>query len=335
MDVDRFVAEHQDAWSRLATLEAKAYPVRKLSADELDELVSLYQRVSTHLSYARTYLPEPGLIARLTALVATANGIVYAQRGRGWRSITQFFTHTFPAAVWANKRFILAAALLTFVPAVALGVWIANSPAAFEATAPDAVREAYINEDFESYYSSEAAAQFAAEVFTNNLRVSILAFAAGIFGCVLTAWILVQNGALVGVVAGLFASVGQQPKFWGLILPHGMLELSCVVIAGAAGLRLGWTLIDPGDRPRLAALAQGGRRCGAILVGLVLALAVAGLIEGFVTGRVSSTVLRVGIGAVAFAAFWAYVVILGRNALALGGTGSLGERERAGAPAIG
>src|SRR5262249_44133066 len=87
MDVDRFVAEHQDSWARLAGLEARAYPVRKLSADELDDLVSLYQRVSTHLSYVRTYMPEPGLVARLTALVATANGIIYAQRGRGWRSV--------------------------------------------------------------------------------------------------------------------------------------------------------------------------------------------------------------------------------------------------------
>ena len=99
------------------------------------------------------------------------------------------------------------------------------------------MREAYVNEDFESYYSSEPAAQFASEVFVNNVQVAIYAFAAGILLCGLTAYILVTNGANVGVAAGLFAAAGQSPKFWGLILPHGLLELSAVVIAGAAGLR--------------------------------------------------------------------------------------------------
>jgi uncharacterized membrane protein SpoIIM required for sporulation len=334
VDIDRYVAEHQGTWTRLAALNAKAHPVRRLDADELDELVSLYQRVSVHLSYVRTYLPDPALVARLTSLVATANGIVYARRARGWTSVTGFFTRTFPAAVWRNRWFVLAAALLTFVPALTLGVWVAHSDAAFRATAPEAVREAYLNDDFESYYSSEPAAQFASEVFTNNVRVAILAFAAGVLGCVVTAWILVQNGALVGTAGGMFAAVGQSAKFWGLILPHGLLELSCVVVAGAAGLRLGWTVIDPGDRPRLRALAEEGRRCGSIVLGVVLALAVAGLIEGFVTGRVSSTVVRVGIGVLAFSAFWSYIVVLGRQAQGEGSTGSLGESESAAVLAV-
>lgn len=327
MDIDHYVAEHQATWARLGELTAKARPVRRLDADELDELVSLYQRVSAHLSYVRTYLPDPALVARLTGLVATANGIVYARRARGWRSITSFFARTFPAAVWRNRWFVVAAAVLTFAPALALGVWVSNSDAAFRATAPEAVREAYLNDDFESYYSSEPAAQFASEVFTNNVRVAILAFAAGVFGCVITAWILVQNGALVGMAGGMFAAIGEPAKFWGLILPHGLLELSCVIVAGAAGLRLGWTVIDPGDRPRLRALAEEGRRCGAIVLGLVLALAVAGLIEGFVTGRVSSTALRVGIGVVTFTAFWSYIVVCGRQAQGQGSSGSLGETE--------
>jgi uncharacterized membrane protein SpoIIM required for sporulation len=328
MDIDRYVAEHQAAWARLDELNRTGRSARRLSADELDELVSLYQRVSTHLSYVRTYLPDPALVTHLTSLVATTNGILYGRRSGGWAAAGRFFARSFPAAVWLNRWFVLASALLVLVPALVLGVWIASSPAAFEATAPAAVREAYINDDFESYYSSEPAAQFASEVFTNNVRVAILAFASGVLGCVLTAWILVQNGAMVGTVGGMFAAVGEPAKFWGLILPHGLLELSCVVVAGAAGLRLGWTVIDPGDRPRLGALAEEGRRCGAIVLGLVLALGVAGLIEGFVTGRVSSTPLRVGIGVVAFGAFWSYVVVLGRQAEGQGSTGSLGETER-------
>jgi uncharacterized membrane protein SpoIIM required for sporulation len=187
------------------------------------------------------------------------------------------------------------------------------------------VREAYVNQDFEQYYKSAPASEFASQVFTNNVQVSIYAFAAGIAFCVLTAFILVLNGASVGVAGGLFAAVGQQPKFWGLILPHGLLELSAVFIAGGAGLRLGWTLIDPGDRTRRAALAEEGRRALAIVAGLVVVFAVAGTIEGFVTGSSLPTWARVGIGVVGELTLVSWLVVKGRAAARLGLTGALGE----------
>jgi len=160
--------------------------------------------------------------------------------------------------------------------------------------------------------------------------VAFEAFALGILGCVGTFYVLLLNGANLGVAAGLFAAVGQQAKFWGLILPHGMLELTSVFIAGGAGLRLGWTLIDPGDRRRAEALAEEGRRAVVIVLGLVLSFAVAGSIEGFVTGRPWPTALRVGIGALAEAAFLTYVTVCGRRAAAQGLTGALGEEDGGG-----
>ena len=214
-------------------------------------------------------------------------------------------------------------------PAIAIGTWLAHSPKAVEATAPAAVREAYVNEDFESYYSSEPAAQFASEVFVNNVQVAIYAFAAGILLCGVTAYILVTNGANVGVAAGLFAAAGQSPKFWGLILPHGLLELSAVVIAGAAGLRLGWAIIDPGDQSRRDALAEQGRRSVVIVLGLIVAFTVAGTIEGFVTGSGLPTFFRVGLGVVVASAFWLYIVTQGRIAAANGFTGLLSEEDAA------
>ncbi len=113
---------------------------------------------------------------------------------------------------------------------------------------------------------------------------SFTAFAAGILLCVGTAYILLLNGSNVGYVAGWFAVAGAQPFFYGLILPHGLLELSAVVIAGASGLRLGWAVIAPGDRTRGQSVAEEGKRAVVIVLGLVLAFIVAGAIEGFVTG---------------------------------------------------
>ncbi len=207
--------------------------------------------------------------------------------------------------------------MLTLVPWLVLQVWIGVSPEAFELTADEAVREAYIEQDFESYYSSQPAQNFASQVFFNNVRVGILAFASGILLCVPTAILLAYNGANVGVAGGLFTHVGEWERFWGLILPHGLLEISAVIVAGGAGLRLGWTVISPGDRSRWTALAANGPAIGNVVIGLVLAFAVAGVIEGFVTGRPWPTSVRVGIGVLACAAFWGWTIVYGRHAMAI------------------
>jgi len=313
VDIDRFLALNQPAWDRLDALTRAAEGgVGRLSAQDLDELVRLYQRASAHLSYAQTYFADPALTARLTTLVGRANAVVYGTRRRSIRSLGTFFTRTFPSVVWESRRFIAVSAIIFFVPAIVIGTWLAHSPKAIDAVAPAALRQTYINHDFAAYYRSQPSAQFAAKVQTNNITVAFLAFAGGITGCVLTIFALAQNGASIGMAGGLFANAHQLPVFFGLILPHGMLELTSVVIAGGAGLRLGWALIDPGDRTRGEALAAEGRRSVTLVAGLILTFVVAGLIEGFVAGSALSTPVRVTIGAIAEALFLMYVVVLGR-----------------------
>ncbi|HEX2848908.1 MAG TPA: stage II sporulation protein M [Acidimicrobiales bacterium] len=326
--LDAFIAKNQPLWDRLALLTRKTRGgVARLPAAEIDEMVRLYQRVSSHLSFARTYYEDPALTAQLSGLVATAGAVVYGTRPRTLRALGRFFSTTFPAAVWHNRAFVAIAAGLFFVPAILIGTWLASSPKAVDAVGTPALREAYLNQDFESYYSSEPAAQFAAKVTTNNIQVGFLAFAGGILLCVPTVLLLVYNGANLGVPAGLFSAAGQNAKFYGLVLPHGLLELTAVVIAGAAGLRLGWTLIDPGDRTRRTALVEEGRRAVVLVLGLVATFLVAGTIEGFVTGSGLPTAMRVGIGVVVELAFALYVVVLGRDAAANGYTGVLDDRR--------
>jgi uncharacterized membrane protein SpoIIM required for sporulation len=329
MDIDQFLARNTPTWNRLQFLTLRAGGgVRRLSSAELHELIALYQRTTSHLSYAQTNFTDSALTARLSQQVAASGAVIYGSRPRSLRSAGLFFTRTFPAALWRIRRYVLVSAILTFAPAIVIGTWLANSPTALQASAPAAAREAYVNHDFSSYYRSQPASEFATEVYTNNVRVAVLTFIGGIALCIPTVILLVINGANIGQAAGLFAAAGQTSKFYGLVLPHGLLELTSVVIAGAAGLRVGWTLIDPGDRPRLAALAEEAGRSVVLVLGVVITLAIAGSIEGFVTGSALPTVVRVGIGVTVEAAFLIYAVVLGRSAAAAGFTGALNENGR-------
>jgi uncharacterized membrane protein SpoIIM required for sporulation len=326
VNIDRFIQANQRLWERVADLARRAArSPRRLSTPELEELVAGYERVNTHLSIARTQFGDPALVGRLSRLTAAAGAVVYGSPTRTWRTAGRFVTDTFPAALWHSRRFIVIATVLFCAPAAALGLWLSGSPAALDIAAPSAAREAYIEEDFEAYYSSQPSAQFASLVWTNNIQVGILAFAGGILLCIPTVLLLLQNGANLGAAAGAFGAAHQLPRFWGLILPHGLLELTAVFIAGGAGLRLGWAFIDPGDRTRGEALTEEGRRAAAVVLGLVLVFMVAGIIEGFVTGSPLPTWARVGVGVGVETVFLVYVVVRGRAAAARGLTGAMRE----------
>ncbi|MGI8575325.1 MAG: stage II sporulation protein M [Egibacteraceae bacterium] len=328
MDLDRFIAAHQESWRRLDDLATRAGRRRSaLSAEEASDLLEGYQRASTHLSLARTRYTEPALTAQLTRLVARTGSVVYGTRAPTWRAAVGFVTDTFPAALWRIRAFVGVATVLFCLPALAVAVWLSGSPRALDVAAPPALRESYVERDFAEYYTADPSAQFATEVSTNNIQVGILAFAGGVLLCVPTAFVLATNGANLGSAAALFATAGQLDRFFGLILPHGLLELTAIFVAGGTGLRLGWTLVDPGDRRRSDALVEEGRRAIVVVIGLVGVFLVAGLIEGFVTGSALPTWARVGIGVLAQLGFLAYVAARGRSATARGLTGALGEDE--------
>lgn len=325
--IDGFIAANHDRWARLDELVARAgRSPRSLTPAELDELLALHLATSSHLSTARTHLGDPDLVAALSRRVSRSAAVVHGTRARSWQGIRDAVTVTFPAAVW-HLRLPIAVSTLTFVVSMAvMAVWLALSPAAVEASAPATVREAYLEEDFEAYYSSEPGTAFAARVFTNNAAVGALAFGTGIAWGVPTLGVLVLNGVNVGLAAGLFHAAGDAVTFWTLILPHGLLELTAVFIAGGTGLRLGWAALAPGERRRIDALAEEGRRAIVVVLGLVVVFLVAGLLEGYVTAAPWPTWARVGTGALVWAAFLGWVVTAGRRAAAAGWTGAAGEQ---------
>jgi uncharacterized membrane protein SpoIIM required for sporulation len=330
VDIDRYIARNEATWARLEDLTRRARRgTKRLEAAEVDELVALYQRTSAHLSYVRSHLREPTLIARLTRDVAAANGLIYGRRVRSLRSVTRFLTLSFPGAVYHCRRYILVATIVFTVPILVLGVWVANNQGARDRLAPRKMREAYIEERFEAYYSDESPVAFFTHVTTNNIQVSFTTLAAGaVSGGLGSVALLGNEGARLGTIAGLMFSEGDPLRFFGFIVPHGALELSAIVIAGAAGMAVGWAAIAPGDRTRADALRDAGQRSITVVIGLMTMFLAAGLIEGFITGRGLPPLMRVGIGVLLWMAYVGYLVTQGRAAAERGITGLLGEQPR-------
>ncbi|WP_156726884.1 stage II sporulation protein M [Streptomyces apocyni] len=330
MDLDVFVSAHRAEWDRLDSLLRRR---RRLSGTEADELVVLYQRTATHLSLIQSSAPDPQLTGRLTQLVARARSAVTGTRQASWRDAAHFLTASFPAAMYRTRHWWVPAALLSTLVAVLIGWWIGTHPEVQAAiAAPDELRElTRPGGQYETYYSSNPAASFAAQVWTNNAQAAALCLILGAFLGLPVIWILFQNMLNLGIGIGLMSSAGRLDIFLGLVLPHGLLELTAVFVAAGTGLRLGWTVIDPGPRSRRTALAEEGRAALGMAIGLALVLFVSGVIEGFVTPSGLPTWARVGIGITAELLFLLYVYVLGGRAARAGETGDLDAGDRSAA----
>ncbi|MEU6406132.1 stage II sporulation protein M [Streptomyces sp. NPDC046985] len=327
MDLDVFVSAHRAEWDRLDTLLRRR---RRLTGAEADELVALYQRTATHLSLIQSSAPDPQLTGRLSQLVARARSAVTGARRASWRDVTRFLLEGFPAAVYRARHWWVPTAVASLAVAALLGWWIGAHPEV-QATiaAPGELRRlTRPGGEYETYYSSHPAAAFAAQVWTNNAQATATCLVLGVFLGLPVLWILFENMLNLGVGLGLMSSAGRLDTFLGLVLPHGLLELTAVFVAAGTGLRLGWTLIDPGPRPRRSALAEEGRAALGMAIGLALVLFVSGAIEGFVTPSGLPTWARIGIGIAVELSFLAYVYVLGGRAARAGGTGDVTASER-------
>lgn len=318
MDLDAFVAVHQGEWDRLDALARR----RRLSGAEVDELVRLYQRAATHLSVIRSSAPDAALSARLSSTVARARAAVSGGHEPLLRELARMATVSFPAAVYRSRWWATGSAVASTALATALGAWVAATPRAQAAIGSEAEIRQLVENDFESYYSENAAASFAAQVWTNNAWVAALCFVLGITG-VGVVWVLVQNAVNVGTVGGLMAAHDRLDLFFGLITPHGLLELTAVFVAAGGGLKVFWAWVDPGPRPRSRSVAEEGRAMVTIAIGLVVVLLVSGVVEAFVTPSPLPTWARITLGATVWLAFLGYVAYYGRPAALAGETGDL------------
>ncbi|GHH68479.1 membrane protein [Streptosporangium violaceochromogenes] len=331
MDIDAFVSAHRRTWDRLEELIRRR---RSLTGAEVDELVDLYQRVATHLSIVRSGRADPILVGRLSALVARARSAVTGAHTPAWREFIRFFTVSFPVVAYRARWWWLGTTVAFLAVSTVVAAWVAGDPAVQATVGTPEEITRLVEHEFADYYSEHPAASFAGQVWVNNAWISLQVVVMSILLGLPIPYILWQNALNVAVSAGLMASRGKLDIFFGLITPHGLLELTAVFLAAAVGMRLGWTAVNPGPRRRAEVLAEQGRAVMSVALGLVVVLLVSGLIEGLVTPSGLPTWARIGIGVVAEAAFLAYVFFFGRRAVAAGESGDL-DRAPDQAPSAG
>lgn len=317
MDIDSFSAVREARWVRLKQLSEQ----RRLTGAEADELTRLYQATSGDLSAVRSAAPEPSLVTRLSLLLATSRVWLTGSHEVSMRDVRRFFTLGLAAAMYRVRWWSVWSSVIFVVLATVSAWWLVNNPDALDAgVGPPEARAQIAQFEFENYYVEYDSATFAAQVWTNNGYIAMQSIALGITGF-FPAFVLYQNAISVGVVAAVMAEANMLDIFFQLIIPHGLLELTAVLVAIGTGVRLFWTMLVPGARTRVQAVAQEGRAAIGVVLGLVITLFLSGLIEGFVTGSSLPWPVKIVIGSIAFTAFWVYMFVVGRYAVAQGATG--------------
>jgi uncharacterized membrane protein SpoIIM required for sporulation len=308
VDIDSYIATYGPEWKRLQLATARgSRGLARLPGPEIDEVLRLYLRASSHLAEVRTRYRDLRLEAYLNGVVAGAHAAIYSSRPRSLRAFLRLFGPRYREAIRRTAPFILVAAALLVVVAVASNLWVATSREAQAGLLPPVAREAIRHATGRRPSHAIAPASLSTVILTNNVQVAFFAFALGITLGVGTLYVVAQNALLLGVLGGAFESAGKAFPFWSLILPHGLLELTAICIAAGAGLRLGWSVIDPGDRPRGVALAEEARDAVLVVVGVIPAFVVAAIIEGFITGTTGLPWFEIGLGAFASVAYVAFL----------------------------
>ncbi|MBB2976318.1 putative membrane protein SpoIIM required for sporulation [Microbacterium endophyticum] len=328
MDLDALAAARRDEWQRLDELSRS----RRLSGSETDELVTRYRAASADLADLKTSAGRSPQGDYLSSVIARARLQLTGAPENVLAQIPRFFALQLPAAFYRVRWTALAVAVGFTVIAFLVTLWISADPRAVAALGDRADLQQYAEGDFTAYYSENPAAVFAGTVWTNNAWIAAQCVLFGVTGL----WplmIVIQNAVSLGQAAAVMVEFDRLDVFFSFILPHGLLELTCVFVAAAAGLQIFWAWVAPGRRSRADALAREGRSLATVAIGLVFALALSGVVEGFVTGQPWPVWVKIALGAAALGVFLFYMLVIGARAVRAGESGDLTEYE-AGTPRL-
>lgn len=284
-----------------------------LPPDDLETAARLYRRAVADLAHAQAYFPGSQVEGYLSRLVVRGHAELYAESPGAIRSVLRFYAREFPRLVRRTLRAVALAAVILVLGGVA-GSWaVQANPGLARALVPDWVRVLRPEASEGEILGLAARPVISALILVNNVRVAVLALGLGLSAGLGTAYVLFWNGVLLGALTARFHAAGLGGPFWALILPHGWLELTAVVLAGGAGFVLGWAVVDPGPYTRREALGMRGREALSILLGTLPMWLIAAGIEGFVTPLAIPAAWKHAAGVGAGLAAWLYLALAGRR----------------------
>lgn len=322
MDLDALAAARRVEWERLDALSR----TRRLSGADVDALVTGYRSASADLADITTSAGAGATADHVAAILSRARLRLTGRAADAGAAVPRFFLRQLPAALYGLRWTTLAVACGFFIVGALVAVWLTADPRALAALGSRADLRYYADNAFVGYYRDNPAAVFAGTVWTNNAWIALQSVMFGITG-IWPLYVVVNNAVGVGTAGAVMISLGRGDVFWQFIAPHGMLELTSVFVAAAAGLHMFWAWIAPGPRRRAASLARAGRTLVIVAVGLVFSLALSGVVEGFVTPQHWPWSVKMLLGGLALAVFLTYMLAVGRHAVLAGETGDLPEAE--------
>ena len=313
--LSHFIASRQPHWSELGDLltRSEGNGLRRFAAGDIERLGRGYRQVMSDLAIARRDFPDDQLTQWLNGLASRAHLRLYRAPAPAWRQFGQFFWTDFARRFRSAGGYLLISALLLFGPALLayLAAWL--DPTLREALVPVEMRRTMEGGHTWTDIAPNLRPGMATLIFTNNIRVTFFAFAGGVLFGIGTVYVLVSNGLMLGSALGAAQFYGVAPLLLSFISPHGILELTCIVIAGAAGLMLGDALLRPGLLQRREALARAARRAIELLLGAAPVLVIAGLIEGFISPSDLPIGVKLAIGLLAGCVLYGLLLSIGRQ----------------------
>lgn len=284
MNVKQFVKLHRDDWKELEQLVTSMNKKRRnIAGADIERFNRLYQKAAQHLSYSQTYYSKEDVTSYLNGLVSKSHNLLYKDQISSMKQIGHFFSTKFIGLLLEQWKFVIVAMVLFILGGLGSFFSVLNDPLHIYSVLPTDLAQGVSPEKLGDGAAEVDSSLMSASIMTNNIQVAFLAFAGGITFGLLTVYLMIYNGILIGALAALYWQYGKSYAFWAYIVPHGMIELTAIFIAGGAGLLMGYKLFVPGSFSRSYQLKEQAKRSVQLLLGTIPLFVIAGIIEGFIT----------------------------------------------------
>ncbi|KYG34091.1 stage II sporulation protein M [Alkalihalobacillus trypoxylicola] len=310
MNLKQFMKQNRESWNKLELLiSAMQKRKSKITANEIDQFQRLYQKAAQNLSYSQTYFQDSELTFYLNGLVTKAHNTLYKDQVTSWKQIRDFFSTKFIQLLTEQWKMVLIAMILFIIGGIGGFVVVASDPLLLYSILPADIANGVSPEHLGSSDGEVNASLMSTTIMINNIQVAFLAFAGGVTFGLLTVYLLIYNGIIIGALYAVFWQHSMSYEFWAYIMPHGVIELAAIFIAGGAGLLMGYKLFVPGTFSRVYQLKKYSKRSVQLLLGTLPLFVIAGFIEGFITPSTLSLEMKYSVAILTLFALIFYIIV--------------------------